>query len=55
MVSKALRTCPKCGGKMGIDKDEYGYYEQCIQCGYLLDIKIPKPQPQPIMRYERQV
>ncbi len=26
--------CPKCGGKIYLDTDYYGWYEQCIQCGY---------------------
>lgn len=30
-----LRSCPKCRGDIRIDKDMYGWYEECIQCGYL--------------------
>lgn len=29
-----LKSCPKCKGDLLIDKDMYGWYEQCIQCGY---------------------
>lgn len=26
--------CPKCGGSLFLDRDRYGWYEQCLQCGY---------------------
>jgi hypothetical protein len=26
--------CPKCGGRVYLDTDYYGWYEQCIICGY---------------------
>jgi hypothetical protein len=47
-----LNGCRRCHGDLVIEKDEYGWYEKCIQCGYLHDItaeKIPvavKPVPQ---------
>jgi len=22
-----------------LDRDEYGWYEQCMQCGYMCDVK----------------
>ena len=30
--------CRKCGGDLLIDKDYYGWYEECIQCGYIQDL-----------------
>jgi Zn ribbon nucleic-acid-binding protein len=31
--------CPRCKrGNMALDKDNYGWYEYCIQCGYLQDL-----------------
>jgi ribosomal protein S27AE len=31
--------CPKCGrGVIALDKDEYGWYEYCLQCGYTHDL-----------------
>ena len=33
-----LKSCPRCGGDMRIDRDQYGWYEECIQCGYLYDL-----------------
>ncbi|MFC1903154.1 hypothetical protein ACFLX4_03715 [Chloroflexota bacterium] len=29
--------CPKCNGNIYLDTDNYGWYEQCIQCGYIYD------------------
>ena len=34
-----LKSCPKCKGVVLIDRDEYGWYEECIQCGYLHDLQ----------------
>ena len=30
--------CPRCGGKIIIDKDMHGWYEQCLQCSYSHDL-----------------
>ncbi len=27
--------CPKCGGNLFPDKDRFGDYAQCLQCGYV--------------------
>ncbi len=32
------RKCPKCGGNTFIDKDIYGWHEQCLQCGRGADL-----------------
>jgi len=29
-----LHGCPRCGGDMFLQKDEYGWCEQCLQCSY---------------------
>ncbi|MBI2869122.1 MAG: hypothetical protein HYX96_04770 [Chloroflexi bacterium] len=35
----AIKKCPRCrGGDIRIDRDEYGWYEQCIMCGYMRDL-----------------
>jgi hypothetical protein len=39
--TKVLRrkSCPKCKtGNVSIDRDQYGWYEYCIQCGYVRDL-----------------
>jgi hypothetical protein len=43
-MTRKLKICPKYGGKMMPDRDEYGAYEQCIQCGYLMDLKVSATQ-----------
>ncbi len=35
-----VRGCKKCHGALLLDKDEFGWYEQCIQCGYTRDIPL---------------
>jgi len=32
-----LKGCPKCKGDVALDRDVHGWFEQCIQCGYLHD------------------
>lgn len=34
-----LKSCPKCGGDVRIDRDQYGWYEQCIQCAHIQDLE----------------
>lgn len=31
-VNKA--RCPKCGGNVYLDNDYFGWYEECLQCGF---------------------
>ena len=33
-------TCPRCQGYMYLNRDTYGNYIQCIQCGHLVDVEI---------------
>ncbi len=35
--------CPKCGGKVYLDSDYYGWYEQCIQCGHTQNLEKVSP------------
>jgi hypothetical protein len=35
-----LKSCPKCKGQLLLEKDNYGLYQQCLQCGYLHDLQI---------------
>jgi len=34
-----LHSCPKCKGFLMREKDRYGLYEQCMQCGYIHDLQ----------------
>lgn len=31
-----LKCCPHCNGDLNENRDEYGPYTSCIQCGYYL-------------------
>ena len=32
-------SCPRCKkGDVAMDKDYYGWYEDCVQCGYTRDL-----------------
>jgi len=33
------KRCLKCGGNVYVDKDFYGWYEKCLQCGYTSDLQ----------------
>jgi hypothetical protein len=35
-----IHGCKKCQGTLVLDKDEFGWYEQCMQCGYTRDIPL---------------
>lgn len=32
------KRCPRCGGNVYLDRDEQGWYEECLQCGYSGDV-----------------
>ncbi|MBA7672787.1 hypothetical protein ES703_80974 [subsurface metagenome] len=35
-----LKSCPKCKrGDLVLDRDHYGWYEYCMQCGYVCNLK----------------
>ena len=34
-----LKRCSKCRGDMILTGDIYGSYRQCLQCGFLVDLK----------------
>ena len=33
-----LKACKRCGGDMHINRDIYGEYKECLQCGLMLDM-----------------
>lgn len=41
--------CVKCGGKLFVDRDAYGWYLSCI-CGKTIDIPDPNIKPQPLIK-----
>jgi hypothetical protein len=38
------KQCPKCKGNIYSSADYYGRYEQCLQCGYTMDLDIDEKQ-----------
>ncbi len=34
MVIWKLKSCPKCGGDLYIDRDIDGWFSQCLQCSH---------------------
>jgi hypothetical protein len=43
------KSCPRCKtGDVGVDRDQHGWYEYCIQCGYLRDlVGVVELEPKP--------
>ncbi len=33
-----LKACPKCHGDLYLERDQYGRYMSCLQCGYLKEL-----------------
>ena len=39
-----LKGCSRCGGDLSTNRDEYGPYVSCIQCGAMKDVpEFPQP------------
>ena len=32
-------SCPRCKGTMGRDRDRFGIFLNCLQCGHIIDLK----------------
>ena len=39
----SLKSCPRCVGDLHTNRDMYGHYKECLQCGYMLDINKISP------------
>ena len=49
-----LKACPRCKGDMHTNRDVYGAYSECLQCGYMVDIERPNsPLSVPLPRTNR--
>ena len=33
-----LKCCPRCKGDIYLDKDGYGHFMECLQCGFSKDL-----------------
>jgi len=40
-----FKGCPKCQGDMVLEKDHYGWYHHCIQCGLHVDMPVLETLP----------
>ena len=36
-----LKACPRCRGDMHTNRDIYGEYKECLQCGFMADVERP--------------
>ena len=53
MVRWNLKSCPKCGSDMYIEKDFDMIYKKCLMCSYQVDIeRVPVKQPVAAGHYE---
>ena len=40
MMKWKFKSCPRCGGDVFMDKDQDGWYEQCLQCAYRHELQV---------------
>ena len=38
------RSCPGCRGYLHLNRDVYGTYHECLECGHVEDVKVRRPQ-----------
>jgi len=38
-----LKSCQRCQGDMYLEKDPFGSFHQCLQCGHIKDLDAPSP------------
>ncbi len=38
-----FKACPKCHGDVYQEKDAYGTFHKCLQCGRSVDLEIQEP------------
>ena len=36
-----LKRCPRCKGDIHVNKDTYGHFMECLQCGFAKDLPDP--------------
>jgi len=39
MARWKVKSCPRCGGDMFVDRDMDYWYEQCLQCSFRTELK----------------
>ncbi len=38
-----FKGCPRCKGDVYVEKDSYGTYRKCIQCGRMQELELRRP------------
>ena len=38
-----FKGCNKCHGDLYLKEDMYGSFFQCLQCGRIVEVKVPEP------------
>ena len=41
-----LKACPRCAGDLQKNRDLYGNYVECLQCGFMKDL----PEPSALLK-----
>ena len=48
MTRWRLKSCPRCGGDLLVDKDLDNWYEQCLQCAWRKELAPVRPYREPV-------
>ena len=51
----SLKSCPRCKGDMQSNRDMYGSYVECLQCGHMQDIEQPNTLLASLSGYKKKV
>ena len=38
-----FKGCPRCKGDVYVEKDSFGTYRKCLQCGRMQDLELRRP------------
>ncbi len=53
MVRWRLKSCPRCGGDLFIDRDMDFWYELCLQCSYRVELRTLAEFKEPVSAGEK--
>ena len=53
MTKWKVKSCPRCGGDMFVERDLDFWYEQCLQCSYRVELKNLDRIKEPVSREGR--
>lgn len=45
-IPQIVNRCPRCQGRLSLDKDSYGLFINCAWCGYIEDLPPAEPDKQ---------